>query len=110
MSEVTARWIPVSSSRVGGANRVYQRVEVYSTPLDPVTTAAASAPASPFASAQFGGNILTVQEGVVVIQKASGKRKKLLATTKGLIPASVANSISIPFQLFRNGSGRAAAS
>ena len=74
MSEVTARWIPVSSSRVGGANRVYQRVEVYSTPLDPATTAAASSPASPFASAQFGGNILTVQEGVVFIQKASGKR------------------------------------
>ena len=75
MSEVTARWIPVSSSRVGG-DRVYQRVEVYSTPLDPVTTAAASSPAIPFASAQFGGNILTVQEGVVFIQKASGKRKE----------------------------------
>ena len=75
MSEVTARWIPVSSSRAGG-DRVYQRVEVYSTPLDPVTTAAASSPAIPFASAQFGGNILTVQEGVVFIQKASGKRKK----------------------------------
>ena len=85
MSEVTARWIPVSSAR-GGANRVYQRVEVYSTPLDPATTAAASSPATPFASAQFGGNILTVQDGVVVIQKASGKRENSRhPSSKGVI-------------------------
>ena len=52
---------------------------MYSTPLDPATTAAAASSHganSPFASAQFGGNILTVQDGVVFIQKASGKREK----------------------------------
>ncbi len=77
MSEVTASWIQVIPSGLVGhssANRVFQRIEVYSTPPDAGLAASASV-GNTFVPAQFGGNVLNIQEGFVVIQKASGKRK-----------------------------------
>jgi hypothetical protein len=73
MSEVAANWTSVTSSAGGNRNRVFQRIEIYSSLVD--SSAANTSVGSSFVSAQFGGNILNVQDGFVVLQKASGKRK-----------------------------------
>ena len=67
--EVSASWINVfpSSPSSTSPNRVFQRVEIYSEPPE-------SNVGNTFVAAPFGGNILNLHDGFVLVQKASGKR------------------------------------